>query len=46
MEAAGASGFAEGIKKRSRIDGEKHRKKKRGRGKTAASTGNVMVETY
>lgn len=46
VEAAGASVFAEGIKKRSRIDGEEHGKKKMGRGKTAASTGNVRLETY
>ena len=46
VEAAGASVLAEGIKKRSRIDGEEHGKKKMGRGKTAASTGNVRLETY
>ena len=45
MGAPSASGVAEEIKKRSRIDGKEHGKKKRKRGKTTASTGNVNLES-
>ena len=44
MGDAGASGVAQGIKKRSRSDVEEHGKKKRNRGETTASTGNVKRE--
>ena len=44
MGAAGASDVGEGIKKRSRSDGEEQGKRKRKRGKTTASTARVKLE--